>query len=64
MIESRRLPSTGPMKVLTTISAPHMRPLACSSSEASTSEGMSVCPQLSRRTSAIPNSSVARSNTR
>ena len=63
MIERRKLPTTGPTKVLATSSALHMRPLACSRSDAVDEAGMIVCPQLSRSTSAMPSSKVATSST-
>ena len=63
VIERRKLPTTGPTKVLATSSALHMRPLAFSRSEVSTRLGMIVCPQLSRSTSAMPSSRVATSST-
>ncbi len=56
-------PMGGPMKVLATASALHMRPLARSRCSGATSAGMIVCPQLSRNTSAQPRSKVATSRT-
>ena len=55
-------PSGGPTKVLAMTSALHIRPLAFSSWSTSTIDGMNVCPQLSRSTSAVPSSKVATSS--
>ncbi len=53
-------PSGGPMNVLATSSALHIRPFAFSRCSVWTIEGMNVWAELSYSTSAIPISSVAR----
>ncbi len=56
----RSRPATGgPTKPFITISAPHRRPLARSSCVRSTRDGISVCAELSRRTSAQPSNVAA-----
>jgi hypothetical protein len=48
----------GPTKLFNTVSAPHKRPLAFSSWLLCTIDGMSVCAELSRTTSAEPSRSA------
>lgn len=57
-------PIGGPMNVLATDSMLHIRPFARSRCSGATIDGMNVCPQLSRSTSAEPNSNVASSSNR
>ncbi|CAB4818419.1 unannotated protein [freshwater metagenome] len=55
-------PIGGPMNVLATDSTAHIRPLARSRCSGGTIDGMNVCPQLSRSTSAHPINNVASSS--
>ncbi|CAB4692604.1 unannotated protein [freshwater metagenome] len=55
---SKRLPSGGPIKVFVSDSADHIRPFAFSRFSSATTDGISVCALLSRKTSMNPKSSA------